>query len=368
MHGRWLSIAALGFIATLALPRAALAEGPQWLGLMRVRDMTPFGLPRLDFLPAHAVVAPEGSFAFELTFTHQNTWALSDNVLEYLESRGTGRTDLTQTDVDAILALPGDAYLVDGEFGLVDLTLHFKISSHVGLYATIPYYIFEDGYLDSGIENFHDAFGFSDAGRSLVTRDQWHTIAKLERTTLVLNEAPKSDLGDPVFGVRYSLFDHPGKWNLVVESAVKVPRADEEIMISTGEYDYGMQLSLQRFFKRNALYASMSGVYFDSPDSALADDHWIPTVVVGWEARLSQHTAMVLQLYGSQSAVRETNLEELTADKWQATLGIQWLLERFVLRFGVTENISSFNNTPDVGLSLSFGYIFNPADPAQPSP
>jgi len=368
MQGRWLPTALLGLIAAIAPAGAAVADDSQWLGLMRVRDMTPFGLTRLDFLPAHAVVAPEGTFAFELTFTHQNTWALSDNVREYLESRGPGRSDLTQTDVDAILALPGDAYLVDGEFGLIDLTLHYKMSSHFGLYATIPYYIFEGGYLDSGIESFHDAFGFSDAGRSLISRDQWHTIAKLERSTLVLNEAPKSDLGDPVFGVRYSLFDQPAKWNLVVESAVKIPRADQEIMVSTGEYDHGMQISVQRFFKRHALYATMSGVYYDSPDSALADDHWIPTVIIGWETRLSQHTAMVLQLYGSESAVRETNLDELTADKLQATLGIQWLLERFVLRFGVTENISSFNNTPDVGLSLSFGYIFNSPRAAEPSP
>jgi len=29
-----------------------------------------------------------------------------------------------------------------------------------------------------------------------------------------------------------------------------------------------------------------------------------------------------------------------------------------VLRFGLTENMGSFNNTPDVGLTLSFGRIF----------
>ena len=66
----------------------------------------------------------------------------------------------------------------------------------------------------------------------------------------------------------------------------------------------------------------------------------------------------MLQFYGSRSTVQETNLSELSANKYQVTAGLQRNYEGSVLRFGLTENIGSFNNTPDVGLTLSFGRIF----------
>jgi hypothetical protein len=331
---------------------------PEWLGLFRVRDLTPFGLTRLDFLPAHSVSAPPHTFGVELSVSYQNTWARSDNVAEYLGSRGSGRMPVTPGDISAIESLPGDAYLVDGEYGLVDLTLHYRASTHFGTYITIPYLFFGGGDFDATIEGVHNALGLGDAGRQFVPRNQWMMLAKLRNITIVQDSPPRDAFGDPVVGVRYSLFEKPTTWNLILESAIKIPRGGERFMISTGETDYGMQASYQRFFRRNALYATLAFVYYNAPDIALARDEWIPTAILGWETRLTQHTGFVLQLYGSRSTVQQTNLQELSANKYQATAGVQWNYRGNVLRFGLTENISNYNNTPDVGASLSFGRIF----------
>lgn len=347
-------------LLTITIPASAqVADDWQTLGLLRVRDMTPFGLNRLDMLPAHAVAATPGTFAFEFNLTYQNTWALSDNVLEYLESRPPGRRELTSADIDNILALPGDAYLVDGEFGLVDLTLHYRVNRHWGTYVTIPYYVFNDGVLDGTVENFHDLFGFSNAGRKDVPRHRWQAIAKLDGTSVVQTGRPSNDLGDPVLGLRYSLRERPGRWNLIAEAAVKIPRADDELLVSTGETDYGIQLSYQRFYAHHALYATLAGVYFGEPDTMPGEDQIIPTLILGWEARVSRHLNTVLQLYGSRSTVQNTSLDELSAEKLEATLGVQWLYRGNVLRLGLTENIAHFNNTPDIGITLSFAHVFH---------
>ena len=344
----------------------ATVEAPvaSWrtLGLMRVRDMTPFGMNRLDMLPAHAVAATPDTFAFEFNLTYQNTWALSENVEEYLEARNIQRGALTPTDLQNILSLPGESYLVDGEFGLVDLTLHYRMSSHWGFYATIPYYFFDGGTLDSTIESFHNNVGFGNAGRDFVPRNRFQAVVNLEGAQVLLNEEPSSDLGDPVLGARYSLFDRPREWNLIVETAAKLPVNDEQLLVATGEADYGLQVSYQRFFERNALYLTLAGVYFGSFNPAIADDAIIPTVIGGWETRLSQHTNLILQLYWSESVATETDLDELSADKLQATLGVQWLFQGAVLRFGITENLANFNNTPDVGVTLSFAKVFFGSD------
>ncbi len=345
-------------LSVLTASAHAQTEDWQTLGLMRIRDMTPWGLSRLDMLPAHAVPATPGTFAFEFNVSYQNTWALSENVLESIDSRNVKRTDLSQSDINAILALPGDAYLVDGEYALIDLTLHYRFSSHWGAYLTIPYYAFSNGFLDSTIEGFHDTFGFGTAGRDNVPRNRWQIIAKVEDAQFVYSEAPGNDLGDPVVGMRYSMKERPQKWNLIAEVAAKIPRQDETFMVSTGKPDYGIQVSGQRFFRHNALYATVSATYFSSPDTRLSRDQWIPTIILGWETRVSEHINFILQTYASRSTVQETNLDELSADKIQATFGLQWLYKGNVLRFGLTENLANFNNTPDIGVTLSLAHVF----------
>src|SRR6185436_3199311 len=129
------------------------------LGPVRIRDLTPFGILRLDFLPAHAVTAVRGTWAIEVNLSYQNTFVLSENVADYLHAKGGGsRVLLSQSDVDAIAAFPDDAVLVDGELGVFDLTAHYRFSSHWGAYVTLPLLVFQDGFLDSTIENFHDLF------------------------------------------------------------------------------------------------------------------------------------------------------------------------------------------------------------------
>lgn len=353
-----LSMLVLGCIASAAHGQASGETDWQTLGLMRIRDMTPWGLGRLDMLPAHAVAATPGTFAFEFNLSYQNTWALSDNVLDYLNGRGPGRAPIGQADVAAILAMPGDAYLVDGEYGLVDLTLHYRFSSHWGAYLTVPYITFNDGFLDGTIENFHDTFGFGTAGRDRADRNRWQVVAKLENAEYVISRKPGDDFGDPVAGFRYSLKDRPDHWNFIFEAAAKIPSGSSEFMVSTGEYDYGVQLSMQRFFHRNALYATVSNVYFGSPDIDLATDQWIPTVILGWETRLTRHLNFILQTYASRSTVQKTNLDELSSEKIQATFGLQWLYRGNVLRFAITENLANFNNTPDIGVTLSIARVF----------
>ena len=344
-------------VALLHPIAAAAQQGWQTLGLMRVRDMTPFGLNRLDMLPAHAVEARPGTFACELNFTYQNTWALSRNVDRYLERRGGERRDIGPEDVAAILALPGDAYMIDGEFGLADLTLHYRFSDHLGGYATIPYYYFGHGFLDTTIEGFHDGIGISNAGRNYVPHDRFTAVAHLGQLEFAATEAPESEFGDPVVGLRWSLVDAPARWNLIAEGAVKIAWRDERRLVTTGADDYGLQLSLQRFFRRNALYLSLSTVWFGSPDPALADDQWLPTLVAGWETRVTRRLNFIAQIYASRSVVQNTDLEELSDDKFQATVGLQWLYRGNVLRFGITENLVNYDNTPDVGVNLTIARV-----------
>src|SRR5215813_1715393 len=112
---RRLVLASLLGVSLAARAAEPPAEHPWFhLGPLRIRDLTPFGILRMDFLPAHAVTATPGTWALELNASYQNTWVLSDNVVDYLKTKGGGkRVRYDASTVTDILALPGEAYIVD---------------------------------------------------------------------------------------------------------------------------------------------------------------------------------------------------------------------------------------------------------------
>jgi hypothetical protein len=328
--------------------------------LLRVRDLTPFGIRRLDFIPAHAVAARPGTWAIEANLSYQNTFVLSENVADYLAQRGGGdRVKLSQLDVDAILAAEDEAYLVDLELGLLDLTAHYRFSRHWGGYVTVPVMTFRDGLFDAAIEGFHDEFGFDTAHRDLTRRNDFQVVIAAAGVHLTALEPPNDGVGDPVLGARYSLFAQPDRWNLILEGAAKVAWSHQRPFLSSGRSDLGAQLSLQKFLDRQAFYLTASVVYWSGSSFDITPEprKIIPTAVVGWERRLTRRTNGIVQLYTSPSVVRSSTLDELTAEKYLLSAGLQSRRGSWFYRVAVTENLHNISNTPDIGLTLSVARV-----------
>ncbi|HEX4824160.1 MAG TPA: DUF3187 family protein [Candidatus Polarisedimenticolaceae bacterium] len=356
---------AVAFFFGLAL--AARAAEPSddrpWfhLGPLRIRDLTPFGILRMDFLPAHAVSATPGTWALELNVSYQNTYVLSENVADYLRAKGAGhRVRYDASDVAAILALPGEAYIVDGELGVMDFNIHHRFTRHWGGYLTIPALTFQGGFLDGTIEGFHDLVGVGQEDRDLVARNQFFVVSKTKSGTLVFTSPPSNGLADPVLGARYSVVAEPERWNVIVETAVKPVLREAKPYLSSGQTDYGVQVSGQWFLRRQALYVSGSAVRFGGVRLEGVDHEnlWVPTVTGAWEFGLGRGVNGIVQLYSSPSVVRNTDLGELKATKYLTSLGIQGLVKTWVWRLALTENLLTFENTADIAATLSVAKIF----------
>ena len=154
------------------IPAQAEEQG-RFYGMLRSRDLTPFGFLRLDMRPAHAVSIEKHTFAFEAELGYQNTWALSENVEKYLKSlEGSGRRAIGPAEIQAIRDLPGENYLFDLESATLDMAVHYKISSQWTAYAFATAVSYQGGFLDSTIEGFHDAGGPQQL-RSSRCRAEW---------------------------------------------------------------------------------------------------------------------------------------------------------------------------------------------------
>ena len=312
MGFRWQALAIL--LATAAFGRPVAAADSEYLGLLRARDLTTFGFLRLDMRPAHAINAPQGTWAIETELAQQNTWALSGGARDYLDSFPERRT-LGPADVAAIQALPGENYLFDMELAELDVTFHYKFTPRWGGYVVLSGVNYSGGFLDSGIEGFHDVFGFDNNGRPAAQRNDVNLIADLKSTDMAFLSAP-TDGGvlDPTIGVRYSGIQPMKGWNIVIEAAAKLALQGQRDFLSTGKSDFGVQATLQRFAQHHAWYISASGVYYDGTTNITPTDQQIvPTVILGYERKLSDDTHLILQAYISDSIYshEDTDLHSL---------------------------------------------------------
>ena len=357
----WIAAAILAVTEIVYAP-PLLANDSDYFGLLRARDLTPFGFLRLDMRPAHAVSAPEGTWAIETEFAYQNTWAISPEVEKYLNSLD-GRRQLGAAELEAIRGLPGENYLIDLELAELDVTLHHKFSRHWGAYVVLSAVSYDGGFLDGTIEQFHDTFGFSPYGRPAFKRDDVNLIFDLRSAQVAMLEAPISGgLLDPTIGIRFSGVTLPSNWDLVLEAAAKLPIQGHELFLSTGRADFGIQATLQRFSRHHALYVSTSAVYYEGTNSITPTPAQIvPTLVVGYERRLSSDTHVILQGYVSPSIYsrNETDLSGLLATKYQLSLGVYRRTGSGVMSFAITENVRNVSNTPDIGLQV--GWAYSPA-------
>jgi hypothetical protein len=346
---------------TSSLAAADPADG-YFYGLLRSRDLSPFGFLRLDMRPAHNVSIEPGTWAIETELDYQNTWALSPEVEEYLIAlEPTGRRRIGPAEVQAIRDLPGENYLLDIEGTTLAVTAHYKIAPEWSVYGTLSAVSYTDGILDGTIESFHDSFGFSTFGRPAVARNRTTLVYDLKGAQAVLLDRPTDGgLLDPVLGVRYSGLQFSPNWRLTLEAAVKIPWQGRELLLSTGRTDFGLQASLQRSGIRNAFYVNAAGVWYDGADQpAPQDSQVIPTLILGYEFKWTGRTNLNVQVYASKSVYNDdqTDLDDLTATKYEYSLGVRHRFESWLLTFAFTENVQNINNTPDVGLSLGVAWI-----------
>ena len=364
----WMSWIAGAAVAGLFFPSPARAQEepePVYYGLLRSRDLTPFGFLRLDMRPAYAVAIEPGSFAVEAELDFQNTWALTPEVEKYLINlESEDRRDLGPADVAAIQALPGENYLVDMESAQLDFTLHYKFTETFTGYLTASVVSYHGGFMDGLIEEFHDVFGFSSFGRPAASQNDVNVIYDLNQMQLAFFDAPvDGGFTDPVVGLRWSGLPMSGKWQVTFEAAAKIAVDGQRDFLSTGRSDYGAQASFQRFSDHHAWYVDVAAVKYSGAGGPVPQEsRYVPTVILGWERRLSSNTNLNLQAYASESVYthKTTDLDELLERKYQLSLGLRHRIRNFLMTFAITENIQNFSNTPDIGFHLGLAWAPRP--------
>jgi len=334
-----------------ALLLAALASIPAY-----GRDLSAFGVLRVDLPQPSLESAAPGRWTFDTLLGYQNTWSMSPNVRDYFEKRPAQRR-LDNIDVGNILGLPGEKFLADLELGVIDFTVRRQFDAHWSARGTVGLIGYTGGFMDGPIENFHNALGFSEYLRTAVPRNQFNMIAGLKETLTVQRDAPSGGLLDPEIGVRYSLHPRPDPWNVVIDGALKIPVGGERAWLSNGGWDAGLQATLQGVHGAHSATASLSAAY--SKGGGIVETggyRWSPGFVLGYAYAFDNRTSAYAQgmVYQYPLNGDDTAIDGLRKHKSQLTLGVRHRAGDSEFSFAIVEAFGAYNGMPDFG--VQFGW------------
>ncbi len=363
-----LSAAVLPAPAGAAEPRGFLGSDPIGVPL-RVRDYTFPSFLVFGFAPMPSAALGRGNYAFELHGSIINDFQASDSVEQYLaETRGENSPrPLDATDVAAILSFrEGEAFYIDGEYEFADFAFFYGLTDRLDLGIQASALAYTQGRLDGSIFDFHNRFGFGQQGRNYVADQQFQIIFGADGVPPVINldGAGQRGFGDPALLLRYAFPSRSNGWQYGISAGIKPPLASTEKFLSTGSWDYGLQLVADRRFERNALIINLSAVKPGAFEQVDLDLPILPALNVSFIHlfRRFPRTRIMLQALIAEHPFRDLVDSDLSALETQLTLAVKWNTPLGVIGLGLTENLFNMDNTPDIGLHLSWGLLVKKKD------
>jgi hypothetical protein len=356
-----LALAALLFALPLAADEPFLAADP--LGVpFRVRDYTFPSFLTLGMPPQPAAPLGKGGVGIQFVSSAVNTFQASRSVEEYLgQTRAGGtRRPIDAADARFIASLPsGEGYYVDADFAFAELGAYFGITDRLDVGISLYYIEFGRTSLDGGIFNFHETFDLGQAGREYVANGQFQIVLGQDGDAVVqlLDGPPDGGFSDPNFFVRYAL-PNLGRWAFNVGAGIKIPVADPDAL-SSGNLDYGVIVTADRRWTRNAIIVNAALVDPGRFDQLGVDPPILPSINLAWLYRFERWPATRAFVQGlvAEHVFSEVADSAISDLEIQLTFGLKRITKWGVLGFGLTENLLNYDNTADIGVHFSWGML-----------
>jgi hypothetical protein len=227
----------------------------------------------------------------------------------------------------------------------------------VGL--TVPVLHFGGGVLDGPIEAFHDIFGLGQAGRDRAEKNKFLAFVRTPRGELWSTEPPGTVLGDLVLSSKVRIPTRASRWRLALEGSLKLPTADDEPLVTSGEIDGGLQLLWSRQSRRWSVHGSTGVLFLGASEGLGIDSQSRWTGLIGVERAIGWRSSLVLQVVLSQSPFEQLNTSRIDAAIFESTLGYKLATsEKAVLTFALSENFVNHTNSGDLSLQVGWSRRF----------
>ena len=289
-----------------------------------------YGLP----FPGEAQLTPPGGRDFKVVFDLANT-CVEDSA---------SREKIT----------------IDGETYRTTVVGRYGVARDFEMGVEIPYVVQGGGFLDAFIENYHDAFGFSQGDRKQGPRNRLLFRYQRDGTDRIRVDSSGSGLGDIRLTAAYQLYRNSSESPaaLALRAGLKLPTGDSDQLYGSGGTDLALWLSASQAYKtgwgRWTLFGA-AGVLGMSDGKILEDQQRnlveFGTIGIGW--RPLDRFALKMQVNAHTPFFRDSDLVELSSSSAQLVIGGTFALsERTTIDIGIGEDIV-IKTSPDVVFHLA---------------
>ncbi len=289
-----------------------------------------YGLP----FPGQAQLTPPGGRDFKVVF------------------------DLANTCVED--SASGEKITIDGETYRTTVVGRYGVARDFEMGVEIPYVVQGGGFLDAFIENYHDAFGFSQGDRKQGPRNRLLYRYERDGAERIHVDSSGSGLGDIRLTAAYQLYRNSSESPaaLALRAGLKLPTGDSDQLYGSGGTDLALWLSASQAYQtgwgRWTLFGA-AGVLGMSDGKILEDQQRnlveFGTIGIGW--RPLDRFALKMQVNAHTPFFRDSDLVELSSSSAQLVIGGTFALsERTTIDIGIGEDIV-IKTSPDVVFHLA---------------
>lgn len=256
---------------------------------------------------------------------------------------------------------------LDGETYRTNLALRYGIGKRFELGLDVPYVIESGGFLDGGVEGFHDTFGIGAGGRDTVRHNRllftYTGRNGVERFNI--NHA-NGGFGDIRLSGAFQLYggDPANASAVALRGSIKLPTGKSGELHGSGSTDFSIWLTAARDFRFTSshltLYGAMGGMGLTTGD-ILPDQQRnlvaFGTVGMGWSPY--EWLALKLQFDANTPFYKNSSLDELSVCSIQAIWGATFAFTRkTALDVAFSEDYIVNTASPDFGINLNLRTLF----------
>jgi len=333
IHNAVHALVALALLSScISAPQADPAQIVR--GPLATRVQHPFSLTLLSMRPRRAIIQEEGTTGAALDFAYSSIHEVPQG--------------------------PESVHF-DGETARSSVRLRRGIGNGWDVESEASVLFGTSGFLDAFIEGFHEFFGFPDAGRPLLERNQYRMHLRYQGQHVFNLVEDEPGFGDiPIIFTKQVRAESDQGPGVALRFGLEFPTGSVERGFGNGEFDFG----LGTLFESSAGRWTVTGALdFMAPGRPVAFEHAglsldsVYSVQAGLEFRWSDRLSLLTQLAYTSPYTQDYPMEEFSSEMIDFALGCAWQRNSTLLHFALLEELEAAQG-PDFGVQMGASWGF----------
>lgn len=225
------------------------------------QDQNPLSLIHGQPQPASAALPEKQILEWSMTLDVTNTAALQTNGQEFL--------------------------FMDFESYLLRLDMTYGLTEDLALKINIPYISYDEGFLDSTIDSWHQLFNLSEGIRPNIPKDKYRIFYSRNGSPSIDLASPTSGMGDIQLAIGKKIFD-TGQSIYSFWVSIDLPTGDQASLASNNASDLAFSLAAQYKLQQDLAADASLGILFPGEDLTgslkVEEEIWFGFATLQWYA------------------------------------------------------------------------------------